>query len=751
MDMDPAFINVFEIHGDVIVDERDTVVMARYMWLRAGSFRAGNSTNPFAYKLDIHINGSKTDLTFVVNNKTAANKYMVVTGRLGLFGAAPATTQTRLTSKAAASATEITVESADGWVVGDELAIAPSFNNAYEFEKVTITGITGTTVSISPALNFTHYGAPTTTVTNAIGTIDMRAAVGHLTRRIRIIRGEDSTWGFRVLVTGFTDGPTVRTGSVYLIGVQFIGGGQSDTAYASLDFKDTNNGEMQSVVDSCSFAVCDSYCVKLSNNVNVTINNTVFYHARKYIAIAENQRNYNFSSNLLIGAVPRGSIIANNTSEDIACYVQFKPVNFGSDVNVVENNLCQGSKGQGFVLPYTDCDYTDNQTRFYPNAAGTTDVGFLLVGATGPCVHIKGLQAYSSEIGVIARPTTSLLRYSELMLADNGRGISLRNGYTILDNSTVIVNNTWISAVTRPTCDYCYGPTATLCNSTEALRLLVTTVPATSIQSYPTNYGKNYDSVRQAGFDSKAFLINVIFENYRQAYTSQASCSNNVVFKPNPGAIELTGSHYLNKSICNNCDTISVGDFTPTPSICGNMSCTGFSNYLIQDVSGGFLGFNGTILPNNSWIGDGEVNCTAYPTIDAHICNRTDIAVLQYESIAKDFNSRVVWPVEIYYDGGNWTSVTNAYSSWEQTELKTKRLARFISLVMLNKTYNVTFAAQPPSDMRFQLQQKTVEATQTPDWVAVYIYYPVANFISVSVNKVVIKPILSSSTVEVAD
>jgi hypothetical protein len=59
MDMDPAFMNVFQVQGDVIVDDRDTVVMANYIWIRAGSFRAGNTTHPFGYKLDIYINGSK--------------------------------------------------------------------------------------------------------------------------------------------------------------------------------------------------------------------------------------------------------------------------------------------------------------------------------------------------------------------------------------------------------------------------------------------------------------------------------------------------------------------------------------------------------------------------------------------------------------------------------------------------------------------------------------------------------------------
>lgn len=184
------------------------------------------------------------------------------------------------------------------------------------------------------------------------------------------------------------------------------------------------------------------------------------------------------------------------------------------------------------------------------------------------------------------------------MLADNQRGISLRNGHTILDNNTAIMNNSWISTVSRPTCDYCYGSSAIPCTGTEALRLLVTSGGGSALY-----YG---DGVSQgAAFDSKAFIFNTAFENYKTTYSGQPSCSNNVVFKPNPGAIEFTGSHHLFNTSCTNCNLLAYGNFTPTFSMCGNMTCTGFSNYLIQDHTGNFLGFNGTILPNNTWIGDG--------------------------------------------------------------------------------------------------------------------------------------------------
>jgi hypothetical protein len=68
--------------------------------------------------------------SIVIDPFVAANKYIVVTGNLSLYGTAPSTVWTKLTAKAAAGATSITVASTSGWAVGDELGIAPSFNNS---------------------------------------------------------------------------------------------------------------------------------------------------------------------------------------------------------------------------------------------------------------------------------------------------------------------------------------------------------------------------------------------------------------------------------------------------------------------------------------------------------------------------------------------------------------------------------------------------------------------------------------------
>jgi hypothetical protein len=150
-----------------------------------------------------------------------------------------------------------------------------------------------------------------------------------------------------------------------------------------------------------------------------------------------------------------------------------------------------------------------------------------------------------------------------------------------------------------------------------------------------------------------------------------ANCGGNVVFKPHSGASDITGSHNLYNVVADNVDMDSWAYFNPpSPSGlgwdggCGNFFCTGKNNYLIHDYTGDFLGAVGTLIANNSVIGDNTNDCEAISAINGHRCNRTDIGVLEYESIAPDFNTRIMWPVYLSYDGGEYKTKTNAWKEW---------------------------------------------------------------------------------------
>jgi hypothetical protein len=66
-------------------------------------------------------------------------------------------------------------------------------------------------------------------------------------------------------------------------------------------------------------------------------------------------------------------------------------------------------------------------------------------------------------------------------------------------------------------------------------------------------------------------------------------------------------------------------------------------------------------LANNSIIGTNTSACVENSIMNGYVCARQDLAVLQYASIAPDFNKRIMWPVNMTFDGGKWTSVTNGF------------------------------------------------------------------------------------------
>ena len=52
-----------------------------------------------------------------------------------------------------------------------------------------------------------------------------------------------------------------------------------------------------------------------------------------------------------------------------------------------------------------------------------------------------------------------------------------------------------------------------------------------------------------------------------------------------------------------------------------------------------------------------------------------------------------MWPVYLSYDGGAWNTSTNGWRewNWQGTEPLNRRLGRFVSVVTLNKFYNMKF------------------------------------------------------------
>jgi hypothetical protein len=91
--------------------------------------------------------------------------------------------------------------------------------------------------------------------------------------------------------------------------------------------------------------------------------------------------------------------------------------------------------------------------------------------------------------------------------------------------------------------------------------------------------------------------------------------------------------------------------------------------------------------------------------MNAYVCERTDFAVLAYQSSAADYNTRIMWPLTLRYDGANYTTTINGWREWNWVGNvpQNHRLGRFISIVKLNSVYNMTFTSMPPLTMEFEI------------------------------------------------
>ena len=70
-----------------------------------------------------------------------------------------------------------------------------------------------------------------------------------------------------------------------------------------------------------------------------------------------------------------------------------------------------------------------------------------------------------------------------------------------------------------------------------------------------------------------------------------------------------------------------------------------------------------------------------------------------------------------------------------------RRIGRFVSIITLNNTYNMTFLSEPPHKIVFQIQQR--KPTGNPqNWVNIRLHYPRPNSIRLLLNGAIVDPIL---------
>jgi hypothetical protein len=188
-------------------------------------------------------------------------------------------------------------------------------------------------------LTFTHYGASSETIDDSRGKIDLRAAVGHLNRKIKIEAGGEST-GWRLLTYGYSECNKPKFGRIDLTGVELVNGGQARPNYPGMHFKRINQNIGASSITSSSIHHCWGQCVEIQNSQNIKFNNNVFAEANNFHFLLLDDSNIKISItyNLLVDV--HGS---ERNIENVACVEWKESVTDTEQDSLIYENLCIGS------------------------------------------------------------------------------------------------------------------------------------------------------------------------------------------------------------------------------------------------------------------------------------------------------------------------------------------------------------------------------------------------------------------------
>ena len=192
LDVNSSNLSRIIIDGDLSFDPKkpNLQLTAGIIWVRTGNLIAGSPSNPIQNKIKIVITGNRESPMLLIDPYLdSSNKLLAVTGSLRLYGSTPNRIWTKLYSSGFVGDSQITLLDAVDWSRGDEIVIAPTEYGYTEHEKMTIVSISADkkTLTLDSPLKFFHYGDTNYTYSSSFGQIlDMRAAVGLLTRKIQI-------------------------------------------------------------------------------------------------------------------------------------------------------------------------------------------------------------------------------------------------------------------------------------------------------------------------------------------------------------------------------------------------------------------------------------------------------------------------------------------------------------------------------------------------------------------------------------
>ncbi|PYP75407.1 MAG: transmembrane domain-containing protein [Gemmatimonadetes bacterium] len=217
LDVSPPPLKTLVVAGALEFDRRDLALTAERIEV-AGTLRVGTESSPFMERATITLTGTPDATAPDLGLRSKALAVMPG-GTLDLHGA-PRVGWTRLAASVPLGATEITLERAVDWHVGDRIVLTATDFDPAQYDEAEVTAVSGSRVTLAAPLKYAHWGAKQTI---AGRTVDERGEVGLLTRNVQF-RGDSACagTGYCAHIITFKGGTMrVEGTALYLVGQKF--------------------------------------------------------------------------------------------------------------------------------------------------------------------------------------------------------------------------------------------------------------------------------------------------------------------------------------------------------------------------------------------------------------------------------------------------------------------------------------------------------------------------------------------------
>jgi cell migration-inducing and hyaluronan-binding protein len=456
LDMDTPALGSLIINGSLTFSPaKDLALTSRYVIVQ-GTLQIGTESSKRTKKATITLTGDGSGEIQGFGDKMIG---VLAGGRIELHGESRLA-WTKLGSTAAVGATQITLQQSPNWRVGDRIVLASTDFDPFQAEEVTISGISGSSVTFETPLRYAHWGV----IQSVSGvSLDERAEVGLLTRNITI-QGDSAS-----LTSGIGGHVMVMQGATaHVEGVTFTRMGQK----ARLA-RYPMHWHMAGAVDGQYFrnnSVWKSFnrCLTVHGTDNVVADGNVCNdHIGHGFFLEDGAESGNtFTGNLVLTtrAPATGEAVLPSDTRPASYWIT-------NPDNIYRGNVAAGSRGIGFWCAFPASptglsvgaadlprrtplrEFKDNVAHSNRSVGLNVDDGPTMDGTTevtnysprqdpandSPAViaDFNGLKAWkNSGRGVWLRGSNQ--RLTNALMADNGIGATFAANETFVQNSTFI-------------------------------------------------------------------------------------------------------------------------------------------------------------------------------------------------------------------------------------------------------------------------------------------------------------------------